>query len=223
LQEGDLLQSQGKYKDALKCYENCLLENPKNATAYLHTGIALRHLGRLEVAGIAFQKSLELREDPNGYNNLGEVYHRLGRYEEAIWAYESAIGMASRVALFHHNKGVAFLSLAHQERDQKKQEELLENASEAFDRAIEIERSLSLAYIAKGLILFLQKKEENLSLFFEEATHANVLSVSGIAPSNLFRLPLLPPTSLLHPPSFLPLSLLFPPFLFLSPSLPSSP
>ena len=50
----------GKYEDALDCFEKILASNPNNPDIWNKKGVALRSLGRYDEAIECFNKSLEI-------------------------------------------------------------------------------------------------------------------------------------------------------------------
>lgn len=50
----------GKYEDALDCFEKILSSNPNNSDIWNKKGVALRSLGRYDEAIECFNKALEI-------------------------------------------------------------------------------------------------------------------------------------------------------------------
>ena len=82
----------------------------------------------------------------------------LKRYEEALTAYEQAIGLDPNNALAYSNKGYALLEL-------KRYEEALA----ACEQAISLDPNLALAYSNKGATLRALRKSEEAQQAFEKA------------------------------------------------------
>jgi tetratricopeptide (TPR) repeat protein len=76
--------------------------DPNNEAAWHQLGLVLaEHMGRLEEAMEAFDRSIALDEtDPSAWNNKGTALRELGRAEESLHAYERAVLLdaANRVA-----------------------------------------------------------------------------------------------------------------------------
>ena len=87
------------------------LENfPRKARGYNEVGLQLLDQGRYEEAYRFLQRSLEL--DPYQqpiWNNLGQVYERLGQLDRAIRTYERALGNAPDDPTPYFNLGVLYL------------------------------------------------------------------------------------------------------------------
>lgn len=60
VKKGQLLMDDGKYDDALGCFEQALLLNQDDPDLWNNKGIALRSLGRYEESMYCFNKSLEI-------------------------------------------------------------------------------------------------------------------------------------------------------------------
>ncbi|QLH03016.1 hypothetical protein C5F47_05370 [Nitrosopumilus cobalaminigenes] len=60
VKKGQSLMDDGKYDDALGCFEQALLLNQDDPDLWNNKGIALRSLGRYEESMYCFNKSLEI-------------------------------------------------------------------------------------------------------------------------------------------------------------------
>jgi tetratricopeptide (TPR) repeat protein len=82
--EGADLQGEGRYDDAMACFDKCLALDPQYADALL--GKAMVYLAR-EQLDDAIAVGLRLAElqpdDPLAYTNLSRFYQRAGRIAEA--------------------------------------------------------------------------------------------------------------------------------------------
>jgi len=86
----------------------------KRQEARVQTRLALKHdqAGRYGEAVAAYKRALELApNDPGLYNNLGNVFANLGRYDESITALQSAIKLNNPdfVVLAHINLGFVYV------------------------------------------------------------------------------------------------------------------
>lgn len=83
--KGYALSKEGRYKDALKCAEKVLKNNPNNTEAWHLKGGLLFFSGEQEAGLKCFDKALEL--DPKRVDTWavkGNCLYDVGRYEEAI-------------------------------------------------------------------------------------------------------------------------------------------
>ncbi|HIP92778.1 MAG TPA: tetratricopeptide repeat protein [Thermotoga sp.] len=65
----------------------------------------------LEKAEEFYIKSLKIRETPETWNNLGNVYRRKGLFGKAIESYKRAIEIDSNYALAYFNLGCALIDM----------------------------------------------------------------------------------------------------------------
>ncbi len=83
----------GDYADADKWFTKSLQENPRDSQTWYYLGRTKYNESRLDEAIHAFRQCLDI--DPKSVNaedNLGLSYEGLGRIEEALIAYKTAIG-----------------------------------------------------------------------------------------------------------------------------------
>lgn len=60
LKKGTMFLEDGKYEDALECFEKVLATNPNDPDIWNKKGVALRSLGRYDEAIESFNKALEI-------------------------------------------------------------------------------------------------------------------------------------------------------------------
>lgn len=60
IKQGNNLLDEGKFEEALGCFEQALLLDQKNPELWNYKGIALRSIGRYDEAIECFNKSLEI-------------------------------------------------------------------------------------------------------------------------------------------------------------------
>jgi tetratricopeptide (TPR) repeat protein len=60
MKKGASFLEDGKYEEALDCFEKILMSNPNNPDIWNKKGIALRSMGRYDEAIKCFNKSLEI-------------------------------------------------------------------------------------------------------------------------------------------------------------------
>ncbi|NYT17436.1 MAG: tetratricopeptide repeat protein [Methanomicrobiales archaeon] len=100
---GDSLEMLGKPQEAIRAYDRALGINQRDIYALLQKGISLQETGDSTGAMEIYQEviqlaDVEMRKHPNyaGFDaelwtNKGDALSRLGRYEEAVAAYEKAL------------------------------------------------------------------------------------------------------------------------------------
>jgi tetratricopeptide (TPR) repeat protein len=93
LAKGEILLDMERWEEALKCFQEALAMEPKNAEAHLKKGIALERLNRLEHSLDSYEEAVRL--NPNrafAYVYKARVLAALHRYDEALNVYDSALG-----------------------------------------------------------------------------------------------------------------------------------
>lgn len=89
--KGDAFVNQGKYNEAIECYDKVLEIDPNHIIAWNNKGWALNELGRYSEAVACLDKALQL--DPNlavAWSNKGYALEKLGKYTEAQECYDKA-------------------------------------------------------------------------------------------------------------------------------------
>ena len=100
--------------------------------------------------------------DSLAWNNKGNALRNLGRYEEAIRAFDASIGFDSRSPTAWYNMGVVLIDL-----------EKHDEAIECFCKATGLDTSYSKALYAKGLALVSQAKYKEAIKAFDAAIKIN--------------------------------------------------
>jgi tetratricopeptide (TPR) repeat protein len=107
--KGDSLAMLGEYAEAISTYDRALLVNPNNLYALLKKGVCLQESGSPgEAMGIyedvITRAEREMRRHPQYarydaqlWTNKGDALSRLGRYEEAVDAYSTALAINPKV------------------------------------------------------------------------------------------------------------------------------
>ncbi len=100
---GDSRAALGDHREAIEAYDRALGINQRDMYALLRKGMSLQETGDSAGAMAAYQEvirfaDLEVRKHPNYasfdaeiWTNKGDALSRLGRYEEAVDAYDAAL------------------------------------------------------------------------------------------------------------------------------------
>ena len=80
----------GQYAEAVAAAEEAARIAPDASEAWIDVGTQNLSVERLEVARAAYEKSIALEPNAASYTNLGYVHALLGKYPEALAAYEHA-------------------------------------------------------------------------------------------------------------------------------------
>lgn len=104
--KGRILEYQGKYHEAIKCFNKAIEHNSNSAMSY--NGIANCHLkrGHFEEAVSFYNKALQV--DPNNkfsLNGLGTCYHNLGDNQTAIDYFNKAIDVDNNFSYPYNGLG----------------------------------------------------------------------------------------------------------------------
>jgi tetratricopeptide (TPR) repeat protein len=89
---GNALYSQGKYEDAIECFNRSLQMHLGNNTAWNNKGLALSKTGKFDEAIMCYDKALVI--NPKDYvvlNNKGSALYKKGEIEKALKCYRDAL------------------------------------------------------------------------------------------------------------------------------------
>lgn len=132
------------WADNLAFWSDVVTKVPEDALPHRELAIALLDRGRVGEAEQALQRALAGRSDREGramtFSNLGNLYRRQGRYDEAQKAFAAALQIGPHPALFH-NLGMTLMARVEQEQRQGKQAAVardLTTAREAFEQALQV-------------------------------------------------------------------------------------
>ena len=101
---GNALRQQGRYLDAVGCYQEAIARKPDLAEVYLNMGIAYHCLGRYDQALAAYHQAHQLKPDnPEACYNMGNAFRDQKCFDEAIKWYEQTINLESRFADAYYN------------------------------------------------------------------------------------------------------------------------
>ena len=174
VERGHLLESRGKFSDAIDAYTKAISQRPQDATIYYDRGVALGRLNRWSEAAEDYTRALE--HDSNmarAYNNRATAFAQQHLYKQAISDFSEAIKRDPGGALAYRNRGLAYhdsgqLKEAIQDfnvatgLDPNSPDGPFErgnayldargypNAISDFDRAIKLNPSLAAAYMNRG-------------------------------------------------------------------------
>ena len=104
-------------------------------------------------------------QEARRWNNEGVALIQLGRYEEALKAYDKAIELNPNDAVTWCNKGVVLRVFGR-----------YEEALKAYDKAIELKPDLAEAWYGKGCVYFLKGDKRNALENLSKAIELNPIS-----------------------------------------------
>ena len=91
--KGIELSSQGRYEEAIQCYDQALAINPDDKEGWNGKGDALDDLGKHEEAIICYDYVLRIHPDDSTWAMKGIVLNKINRREEAIVCFDKALAM----------------------------------------------------------------------------------------------------------------------------------
>ena len=141
--KGNSLHNLGRREEAIRCYDQALEIDPRDAFAWNNKGVSLRSLGRYQEAIHCLDQALKLNPHyVHAWANKGNSLGNLGRYQEAIHCYDQALEIDPRFAATWGNKGVSLGSLGRNEE-----------AIRCYDQALELDPRNVHAWYNKGTSL----------------------------------------------------------------------
>lgn len=88
---GGTLYSQGKYDEAIECYDKAIEVDPNSTVVWYNKGLALNSLGKYEQAIACYDRVIEIDpQDSDAWNNKGLALDSLNKTEEAKKCYEKS-------------------------------------------------------------------------------------------------------------------------------------
>lgn len=108
-QLGDVLRSESKYDQALKCYSESLYLDPDNPAARWRRGTLYQHMGRYDNAVEDLTRYTELiPKDPKGYIHRGLAFRELGNYDRALSDLDHAVWLRPKNEDAYIHRGNTF-------------------------------------------------------------------------------------------------------------------
>jgi tetratricopeptide (TPR) repeat protein len=136
-EDASKLFKQGNYAGALEKIETVITANPRDARARFLKGLILTEQSKPADAIKVFTSLTEdYPELPEPYNNLAVLYASQGQYDKARKSLEMAIRTHPSYAIAHENLGDVYAKMA----------------SEAYDKALQLDRSNAAAQTKLAMI-----------------------------------------------------------------------
>ena len=136
-EDASKLFKQGNYAGALEKIESVITANPRDARARFLKGLILTEQSKPADAIKVFTSLTEdYPELPEPYNNLAVLYASQGQYDKARKSLEMAIRTHPSYAIAHENLGDVYAKMA----------------SEAYDKALQLDRSNAAAQTKLAMI-----------------------------------------------------------------------
>jgi len=136
-EDASKLFKQGNYASALEKIETVITANPRDARARFLKGLILTEQAKPADAIKVFTSLTDdYPELPEPYNNLAVLYASQGQYDKARKSLEMAIRTHPSYAIAHENLGDVYAKMA----------------SEAYDKALQLDRSNTAAQTKLAMI-----------------------------------------------------------------------
>lgn len=157
--QGFSLYSEGKYEDAINCFENSISLKSDFWTAYYGKALCLTTLGRAQEALEECDKAISLQPDSAMlYYVKSTCFLQFNRHDEAIQALDKSIALDSQYAEAYYGKATVFYTLSRKDE-----------ALEYYSKTLSLKPTFDAAAYCKANCLFdLGNKEEALK-FYNEA------------------------------------------------------
>jgi predicted O-linked N-acetylglucosamine transferase (SPINDLY family) len=111
-ERGNVLQSLGRFSEAVASYETALVHQPDLLAALVNRSNALRAMGHLADALEAIETALRVRPNfPEALNNRGNVLRDQGHLPAALASFDAALTLKPDFLLAHCNRGQTLLDL----------------------------------------------------------------------------------------------------------------
>jgi tetratricopeptide (TPR) repeat protein len=118
---------EGKIHEALACYDEALVSDPKNDSILFYKAIALISLGRYEESLACSQKAITINPYGTGlWINKGIALEKLGRFQEAIDALEQAVAISPYNAYARALLGIIYQRLEMNDKAEAQNRKLQE-------------------------------------------------------------------------------------------------
>jgi tetratricopeptide (TPR) repeat protein len=110
LRKGVSSQEEGKWDEAISCYQKAIELNPSLAAAYNTLGYSLYKKGQLDDAIAQYQRAIEINPSFSiAYAGMASAHSEKGQHNEAITYYQKALQIDQSFADAHWNLSHALL------------------------------------------------------------------------------------------------------------------
>lgn len=156
LATGAALQAQGRFQEALACFEWVLAINASTAMGWHNRGCVLGSLGRWEEAIGSYNRALELDPDyADAWHNKAHALRTLRQFPAALECYRRALFLNPQRAITWLNTGDLLLALNRPDE-----------ARDCYDRVLPGEPRSARAWFGKGCAMAqLRRMDEALECF----------------------------------------------------------
>lgn len=166
IQEGETYLENEQVRDAIRIFEQIVLEYPDQVLGYHKLGTAYLKIEEWKLAINAYEKAVELDYTQSEfYGGLGLAWLKLENWKSSILAYEKALQILSKNTTNSHSDPL-HCWYYHYLGDNLLQLERWDEAIRAYEEAIRLEPNSSWSYHNQGLALLrLERLSEALPCF----------------------------------------------------------
>ncbi len=159
LKKGNAFFDQGKYEDAIPCYDNVIEKDPNNKWGWINKGWALAELKKHGEAISCLDHTTEMYpKSADVWSRKGFALNSLNKFDDAIVAFDKAIELKPKFADAWNGKGIVLCNT-----------EKYDEAIQAYDKATIIRPKFALAWSNKGLALANRGKYDEAIKAYDEA------------------------------------------------------
>ena len=159
---GMIYSATGKYKYAIEHFQQALLNNPTDASAFRGLAKAYESSNDITEAELTYKRAIKLKPDYwGGYNDLGVFYYKNSRYEDAIAQFKDVIKLTPDNYRGYNNLGGIYYML-----------ERWKDALVMFEQSLKIRKSYN-TYSNLGTLYYIENKYEDAARMYEEALKIN--------------------------------------------------
>jgi len=163
IQQALKLHKSGKLQEAAKMYQAVLEQDPLNVDALHLLGVSLIQRGAPEKAAGLIGRAIALRpNEPAFYNNQGEAFRFMGRFDQAAACYKQALRLNPRYADALNNLGLVLQNAGqHQE------------ATRCFEGVLKLQPNSAMAHNNLGIALIHKGDRAGAAQEFRRAIEIN--------------------------------------------------
>jgi tetratricopeptide (TPR) repeat protein len=112
VERGHLMESHGRFQDAIDAYTKALGQRPNDATIYYDRGVAFGRLNQWREAIEDYTRAIDHDAGmARAYNNRATAYAQQRQFERAVVDFTKAISLDPSGALTYRNRGLAYHDL----------------------------------------------------------------------------------------------------------------
>ncbi len=100
--------AEGHYIQAIECYHSAIMADSSYDAVYYDLAVANDEAGRYELAILWYRRVRYSHNYPDFHYRLGKTWHRIGRYQDAVEAYQKAIDRQTTVMEEHDRQAFLF-------------------------------------------------------------------------------------------------------------------